>query len=52
MKINLWAKKGAVVISIVGDPNPNTAPTLTVEIKDPQIIYDEGENRISVIETK
>jgi hypothetical protein len=52
MQINLWAKKGKVTISVVGDSNPNSAPTLTVDLKDPQIIYDEATHVIKIIETK
>ena len=52
MKINLWAKKGQVTISIVSDSKQGTAPTLTLDIKDPQILYDETTSKITIIETK
>jgi hypothetical protein len=52
MEINLWAKKGKVTISVKGDANPNSAPVLTVGIKDPQIVYDEATNKITITETK
>jgi len=51
MKINLWAKKGIVTMSVVPDTKEGTAPTLTVEINNPQILYD-GENKITIVETK
>ncbi len=52
MKINLWAKRGQVTISVSGDSNPHTAPVVTMELKDPQITYDEGTNTIKIFETK
>jgi hypothetical protein len=52
MEVNLWAKKGQVSISVKGDTNPNTSPILVIRIKDPQIIYDEATNNITIIETK
>jgi len=52
MKINLWAKKGTVTISVIGDSSKGTAPLVTMEIKDPQIIFDEGDNTIKIVETK
>lgn len=52
MNINLWAKKGIVSVMIFSDTNPNTAPTITIDILDPQITYDSGTNSIKIIETK
>jgi len=53
MKINLWAKLGkAVPISIIKDSSPNTAPTVTIEIKDPQILYDDISGKITIVESK
>ena len=51
MKINLWAKKGTVVVSVMSDGKDGTAPTMTMEINNPQILYD-GENKITIVETK
>ena len=51
MKINLWAKKGIVVVSVMPDTKEGTAPTMTLEINNPQIVYD-GENKIKIVETK
>ena len=51
MKVNLWAKKGIVNITVV-DSAKGAAPTLTIDIKDPQILYDEGANKITIVETK
>ena len=51
MKVNLWAKKGTVTISVVPDGNSGTAPIVTVEINNPQILYD-GENKIQIVETQ
>lgn len=51
MKINLWAKKGIVTISVIPDVKEGTAPTLTMEVNNPQILYD-GENAIRIVETK
>ena len=51
MKINLWAKKGAVTISIVPDSNAGTAATLTIEINNPQILYD-GDTKMVIVETQ
>ncbi len=51
MKINLWAKKGIVTV-VLADSAKGAAPTLTIDIKDPQILYDEGTNKITIIETK
>lgn len=52
MKANLWVKKGIVTITVGGDPAKGVAPLLTLDVKDPQILYDEGTNKISIIETK
>ena len=51
MKINLWAKKGTVVISVLPDAKDGTASTLVIEMTNPQILYD-GENIIKIVETK
>jgi hypothetical protein len=51
MKVNLWAKKGQVTVALV-DSAKGAAPVLTVEMKDPQILYDEGTNKITIVETK
>ena len=52
MKINLWAKKGNVVISVLSSTKIGIAPTLTLEINNPQLVYDENTNKISIVETK
>lgn len=52
MNINLWAKKGKVSVQILSDSNPNTAPTITVDITSPQIVFDSTSNIIKIIETK
>jgi len=52
MQINLWAKKGKVIIALVENTNPNTAPTLTMELKDPQIVYDDTTSKITIVESK
>jgi len=52
VKINLWAKKGAVTICFGGDPAKGVAPVLTVEVQNPQVLYDEGSNKIQIVETK
>ena len=52
MKETLWAKKGLITITVVGDSAKGTAPLVTVEIKDPQILFDEGTNTIRIVETK
>jgi len=52
MNINLWAKKGKVSLILLTDSNPNTAPTLTVDITSPQILFDSTSNVIKIIETK
>lgn len=49
MKINLWAKKGTVVISVVPDTKEGTAAVVTMELSNPQILYD-GENKIKIVE--
>lgn len=51
MKINLWAKKGIVTISVMPDSKEGTAPTVTMEVNNPQILYD-GENTIKIVESK
>ena len=52
VKINLWAKKGAVTICFGGDPAKGVAPVLTVEVQNPQVLYDEGSNKIQIVETR
>jgi len=51
VKINLWAKKGIVTI-VLADSAKGSAPILTIDIKDPQILYDEGTNKVTIVETK
>jgi len=51
MKVNVWAKKGLVSVVFV-DSAKGSVPTVTVEIKDPQILYDEGTSKITIVETK
>lgn len=51
MKTNIWIKRN-VVILIGGDEGKNIPPLITLEIKDPQIIFDEHDGKIRIVETK
>lgn len=51
MKTTVWMKRN-IVISIGGDQEKNVPPLITLEIKDPQIIFDEHDGKIKIVETK
>jgi hypothetical protein len=51
MKTTVWVKRN-VVIYIGGDSEKNIPPLITLELKDPQIIFDEHDGKIKIIETK
>jgi hypothetical protein len=50
MKVNLWAKKGIVTVAVASSVK-GAAPVLTIEIKDPQIQYDEGTGKVTILES-
>lgn len=51
MKTTIWMKK-KVVVQIGGQPEKGVPPLLTLEMDDPQIIFDEHDGKIRVVETK
>lgn len=51
IKATLW-KKTKAVIYIGGDPEKNQSPEITLELDNPQILYDSSKNTIYIIETK
>ena len=50
MKTTIWLKRN-VVIYIGGDPDKNKPPVITLELVEPQIIFDEHDGKIKIIET-
>jgi hypothetical protein len=51
MKATIWQKK-RIIIYIGGDPEKNEAPTITLELDNPQIRFDTDKNIVYVVETK
>ena len=51
IKATLWKKTNAVIY-IGGDPKKNESPEITLELENPQILYDSSKNTIHIIETK
>uniref|UniRef100_A0A6M3KQS6 Uncharacterized protein n=1 Tax=viral metagenome TaxID=1070528 RepID=A0A6M3KQS6_9ZZZZ len=51
MKTNIWLKKN-IVIFIGGDPEKNKPPIITLELTNPQIVFDADSDKIIITETK
>jgi hypothetical protein len=51
MKTTVW-KRGTVTIYVGGDPEKGDTPEITIDIKDPQILFDSGSNKMIIVETK
>jgi hypothetical protein len=51
MKTTIWVKRN-VTVFIGGDAEKNIPPLITLEMKDPQIIFDEHDGKIKIVETK
>jgi len=51
MKTNIWLKK-KVTIYIGGDPEKNQPPVITLELENPQIVFDANTDKMIITETK
>jgi hypothetical protein len=51
MKTNVWQKK-KVTIYIGGDPAKGQSPEITLEIDNPQILFDSDTATIVIVETR
>ena len=51
MKTNIWLKSN-ITIYVGGDPEKGKPPIITLEMKEPQIIFDTDKYTVNIIETK
>ncbi|MFZ4436815.1 MAG: hypothetical protein ACOYOS_00145 [Syntrophales bacterium] len=51
MKATVWQKKKTTMF-IGGDPAKGQVPEITLELENPQILFDSDSGTITVVETK